>query len=159
VSSAPQAKFAGVQRQDLPVLLAMMRRLALQPPALPFDESELRAPLEKFLAHPELGRAWLVQHQEMTAGYVILTLGFSFEYRGVDSFIDELYIEPQWRRMGFGRQAMQHVESQARALGVNALHLEVDRGNDPAIELYRRAGYADHGRHLMTKWLTAQPRK
>jgi len=52
-------------------------------------------------------------------------------YRGVDAFIDELYIEPQWRRMGFGRQAMQQVESQARGLGVNALHLEVDRETMP----------------------------
>ena len=159
MGSAPQAKFADVRRQDLPVLLAMMRRLALHPPVLPFNEDELRAPLENFLAHPELGRAWLVQHQEMTVGYVILTLGFSFEFRGIDSFIDELYIEPQWRRMGFGRQAMLHVESQARALGANALHLEVDRENDAAIELYRRAGYADHGRHLMTKWLITPPGK
>ena len=159
MSSAPQAKFADVKRQDLPILLSMMRRLALQPPSLPFDENELRAPLEKFLAHPELGRAWLVQHQETTVGYVILTLGFSFEYRGVDAFVDELYIEPQWRRIGFGRRAMQYAESQARVLGVNALHLEVDPGNDAAIELYRRAGYADHGRHLMTEWLTARPGK
>ena len=159
MSSAPQAKFVDVQPRDLPVLLVMMRHLAEQPPALPFDESELRAPWEKFLMHPELGRAWLVQHREMTIGYLILTLGFSFEYRGVDSFIDELYIEPQWRRMGFGRQAMRHVESQGRVLGVNALHLEVDRGNDAAIELYRRAGYADQGRHLMTKWLIQRSSK
>jgi ribosomal protein S18 acetylase RimI-like enzyme len=156
VSSEPQAKFAGVRRQDLPVLLGMMRRLAEHPPAIPFDEEELRAPLEKFLAHPELGRAWLVQHEEKAVGYVILTLGYSFEYRGVDAFIDELYVEAQWRRRGFGRQAMEYVEAQARALGVNALHLEVDRGNDAAIELYRRAGYEDHGRHLMTRWLIKQ---
>jgi ribosomal protein S18 acetylase RimI-like enzyme len=159
VSSVRPAKFADVQRRDFPVLLSMMRRLAEQPCSLHFDADALRAPLENFLTHPELGRAWLVRHQEMTVGYVILTLSFSFEFRGMDAFIDELYIEPQWRRIGFGRQAMQHVESQARALGVNALHLEVDRGNDAAIELYRRAGYADHGRHLMTKWLIKQPGK
>jgi len=33
------------------------------------------------------------------------------------------------------------------------MHLEVDRGNDPALELYRRTGYQDHDRLLMTKWL------
>lgn len=159
MSNASQVKFANVERRDLPLLLSMMRRLAEYPPSTPFDEGELQAPLEKFLTRPELGRAWLVRHQEETVGYVILTLGFSFEFRGLDAFIDELYIEPIWRRMGFGRQAMQHVESQARALGVNALHLEVDRGNDPAIELYRRGGYADHGRYLMTKWLIKQPGK
>jgi ribosomal protein S18 acetylase RimI-like enzyme len=137
----------------------MMRRLAEQPPSIPFDEGEVRRPLKKFLAHPELGRVWLIQDQEKTIGYVILTLSFSLEYRGVDAFIDELYIEPHWRCMGFGRQAMQHVESQARALGVNALHLEIDRGNDAANELYRRTGYADQGRHLMTKWLVKRSGK
>jgi ribosomal protein S18 acetylase RimI-like enzyme len=38
-------------------------------------------------------------------------------------------------------------------LGVNAIHLEVDRGNDAAFELYRRTGYEDHHRFLMTKRL------
>ena len=32
--------------------------------------------------------------------------------------------------------------------------LEVDEGNTAAEELYRRAGYADQSRFLMTKWLT-----
>jgi hypothetical protein len=27
------------------------------------------------------------------------------------------------------------------------------------MELYRRAGYADHRRHLMTKWLIRRPGK
>jgi ribosomal protein S18 acetylase RimI-like enzyme len=36
---------------------------------------------------------------------------------------------------------------------VNAMHLEVDKGNNPAFELYRRAGFEDHNRFLMTKWL------
>jgi ribosomal protein S18 acetylase RimI-like enzyme len=33
------------------------------------------------------------------------------------------------------------------------MHLEVSPDNQAALELYRRAGYADHGRYLMTKWL------
>ena len=90
---------------------------------------------------------------EKPTGHVILTLGYSFEFRGRDAFIDELYVEPEFRRMGLGRRAMEFVEEKARAMDVNALHLEVDQGNDPAMELYRCTGYADHGRHLMTKWL------
>jgi ribosomal protein S18 acetylase RimI-like enzyme len=38
-------------------------------------------------------------------------------------------------------------------MGVNAVHLEVDHGNDSALELYRRVGYREHDRFLMTKWL------
>ena len=52
-----------------------------------------------------------------------------------------------------GKRALEFVEEKARASRVNALHLEVDRGNDPAMELYRRTGYENHGRHLLTKWL------
>jgi ribosomal protein S18 acetylase RimI-like enzyme len=91
--------------------------------------------------------------QETIAGYVVLTLGFSFEFRGHDAFIDELYIEPAYRRRGYGREAVRFLEEQARKMGANALHLEVDYGNDPAMELYRRSGYQDHNRFLMTKWL------
>jgi ribosomal protein S18 acetylase RimI-like enzyme len=86
---------------------------------------------------------------------IVLTYGYSFEYHGRDSFIDELYIEPQFRRQGIGRRAMQFVEERAREMEVNAIDLEVDHGNDSAAELYRRAGYDDHGRFLMTKWLNS----
>ena len=142
-----------VRTQDLPALLRMMRSLAEHPPAIPFDEGEVCASLETFLANAKLGQAWLLWLGERPAGYVILTLGYSFEFRGRDAFIDELYVEPEFRSMGLGRRAMEFVEEKARAMDVNALHLEVDRGNDPAIKLYRRKGYEDHGRHLMTKWL------
>jgi ribosomal protein S18 acetylase RimI-like enzyme len=80
-------------------------------------------------------------------------LGFSFEFFGTDAFIDELYVLPQFRRRGFGLQAVKYLEAEANKLGVNAVHLEVDEGNDPAYELYRRMGFAHHDRFLMTKWL------
>jgi len=48
---------------------------------------------------------------------------------------------------------MEFLEEKARQFSPNALHLEVDRGNDAALELYRRAGHADHGRRSMAKWL------
>jgi ribosomal protein S18 acetylase RimI-like enzyme len=153
VNSGAAVEIREATAQDLPVLLGMMRSLAQHPPAIPFDEGELRAALETFLANAELGQAWLIWLGERPAGYVILTLGYSFEFRGRDAFIDELYVEPEFRRMGLARRAIEFVERRARALSVNALHLEVDHGNDPAVELYRRSGYADHGRHLMTKWL------
>jgi diamine N-acetyltransferase len=153
VNSGVAVEIREARARNLPALLRMMRSLAEQPPALAFDEGEVRTALGKFLGHVELGQAWLLWLSEKPAGYVVLMLGYSFEFRGRDAFIDELYIEPEFRRRGLGRRAMEFVEEKARALNVNALHLEVDRGNDPAVELYRRTGYADHGWHLMTKWL------
>ena len=139
---------------DEAVLLPMMRALAKQDPeVIPFDESAAHAAFHQFLSLPEFGRIWLLYDGPSLVGYIILTIGFSFEFRGHDAFIDELYIVPSHRRRGFGRQAMVFVEQRAREMGINAVHLEVDRGNDRALELYRRAGYRDHERFLMTKWL------
>jgi diamine N-acetyltransferase len=147
------AKFREAEASDFPDLLRMMRSLAEQPPALPFDEAELRECLNEFLAHPEYGRVWLIEIDAKLGGYVILTLGYSFEYRGRDAFIDELYIEPEFRRRGYGSQAIEFAAQRVRELGVTAVHLEVDRGNEAGLALYRRAGYVDHERYLMTKWL------
>lgn len=145
-------------REDEQALLRMMRSLAEQEPgAYFFDEPAVREVLRKFLTSPELGRVWVFLDGEIPVGYVVLTFGYSFEYHGRDSFIDELYIEPQYRRQGIGRRALEFVEERAHDLGVNAIHLEVDQGNAPAADLYRRAGYDDHARFLMTKWL--QPGK
>jgi GNAT superfamily N-acetyltransferase len=146
--------FRPAAREDEPALLAMMRRLAEQQPgAYFFDEPVVQDALRTFLADPALGQAWIFFEEKTPVGYIILTFGYSFEYHGRDAFIDELYIEPRYRRQGLGRRAMEFVEQRARELGVTALHLEVDEGHDPAAELYRRSGYEDRERHLMTKWL------
>jgi ribosomal protein S18 acetylase RimI-like enzyme len=150
---------AGIELRDATLaeaaaLLRMMRTLAEQEPGtIEFDEPSALAALKLLLAEPRFGRAWVLWDGRTPVGYVVLTISFSFEYRGRDAFIDELYIEPAYRRRGLGRMAMEFAEQRAKELGVNAVHLEVDHGNDPAMELYRKIGYADHDRHLMTKWL------
>ncbi len=129
-------------------LLPMMRKLAEQQPgAIKFDEPAVRV---------AFGKVWLLCEGTKPVGYVVLTPGFSFGFHGHDAFIDELYIEAAFRRRGYGRQAVAFVERKAHEMDVNAIHLEVDRGNDPACELYRRAGYQDHDRFLMTKWLNRE---
>jgi diamine N-acetyltransferase len=154
VSDASPIRFREAVPTDEPALLRMMRKLAEQEPgALVFHESVVRGALHEFLANPQLGRVWIILERQKPAGYVVLTLGFSFEYHGREAFIDELYVEPEHRRKGFGREALQFVAERAREMGVHAMHLEVDHGNDAALELYRRAGYEDHDRYLMTKWL------
>ncbi|HET8922027.1 MAG TPA: GNAT family N-acetyltransferase [Candidatus Acidoferrum sp.] len=140
--------------EDEQELLPMMRKLAEQDPEIiKFDEAAARAAFRKFLSLPAFGRVWLLCEDQQTVGYIILTVGFSFEFRGHDAFVDELYIGADYRRRGYGLLAMAFLEKKALEMGVNAVHLEVDHGNAPALELYRRAGYVDHDRFLMTKWL------
>jgi ribosomal protein S18 acetylase RimI-like enzyme len=140
--------------EDEPELLRMMRQLAGQEPGkIQFDEPAARASLRKFRSLPAFGGVWMLSEGNKPVGYIILTVGFSFEFHGHDAFIDELYVDAAYRRRGHGREAVTFIEEKAREMSVHAIHLEVDRGNDPALELYRRTGYQDHDRFLMTKWL------
>ena len=150
----PSLEFREATLQDEAALVPMMRALdEHEPYAIQFDESAVRTAFRQFLSLPAFGRAWLLYDGPALVGYIVLTIGFSFEFHGHDAFIDELYIAPHHRRRGFGRRAIAFVEQKALEMSVNAVHLEVDRGNDPALELYRRTGYRDHDRFLMTKWL------
>jgi ribosomal protein S18 acetylase RimI-like enzyme len=154
VNSVPEAMIREATPEDEPELLRMMRQLAEQEPGkIHFDEAAARACLGKLRSLPAFGGVWMLCEGNKPVGYIILTVGFSFEFHGHDAFIDELYVDAAYRRRGYGRKAVAFIEEKARERGVNAIHLEVDHGNDPALELYRRIGYENHDRFLMTKWL------
>ncbi len=123
---------------------------------LPFEEQPRRASLSLFLDNASLGRLWLILRDEVPVGYLILTLGFSFEYGGYDAFIDEVYIREEHRGGGIGRQALAFAEEECRRLGVRALHLEVEHQNVNALVLYRKVGFVDHERYLLTKTVAAK---
>ena len=69
--------------------------------------------------------------------------------------MDDLYLRPAFRARGLGTRAIEQVETEARALGVRALHLEVERGNAAGRSLYARRGFAGNDRLLLSKRLRA----
>lgn len=134
---------------DRAALEAMVRAYYAED-GLAFDERCQGAALAALLDGDPLGLAWLVRLADATIGYVVLTLGFSLESGGRDGFIDELYIAPPARDRGLGAKVLALIECEARAQGLKRLYLEVGHDN-PAQGLYRRAGFVDHRRYLMSK--------
>jgi GNAT superfamily N-acetyltransferase len=120
----------------------------------PLDEPAAAAALEGLLRDPAVGRAWLVLVEGRPAGYAVVTFGWSLEYRGRDAFVDELFLEPAVRGRGVGEAVLAAVEAACAELGVRALHLEVERDNARGQALYRKRGFRDGGRQLLTKRLT-----
>jgi ribosomal protein S18 acetylase RimI-like enzyme len=98
-----------------------------------------------------LGRLWLIEVENQIAGYVCLAFCFSFEYGGRDAFIDEFFIKTKFRSQGIGQQTMDFLENASKKLGVNSIHLEVEKHNEAGSKLYLKKGYTDTGRHLLTK--------
>jgi ribosomal protein S18 acetylase RimI-like enzyme len=114
------------------------------------DRGRAAMAFSDLLADEALGRVWLLEAPAGVAGYVVLTLGFSMEYGGRDAFVDDLYIRPAFRGRGLGSLALADVRSACVQLGVRAVHLEVGRDNAAAQALYRKVGFADTDRQLLT---------
>jgi diamine N-acetyltransferase len=146
-------RFRPARAGDVAAIVAMMRGYYGQD-GYTFVEAEAHAAALTLINDPTLGRLWVACDGDEVIGYVAVALGFSFEYRGREAFVDELLIAESHRGRGLGREALEIAEAYCREAGVNALHLEVERHREKALELYRRRGFADYGRYLMTKWLT-----
>lgn len=138
-------------------LLAMMKELQADDPwSVPFDDGEAARATDRLLRDPTLGRAWLIAADAEIIGYIVMAFDYSLEYRGRGAWVDEFFVRRAHRGLGIGARALEFFASQAKELNVTVIHLEVNHGN-PAIDLYRRLGFEDHHRYLMTKWLIPKP--
>ena len=138
---------------DIDILLRLMRGLQPEDPwSVPFLEEEVHASLDELLRGPTLGRAFLIYERGLCIGYLVLSFDFSLEYGGKNAWIDELFIQAEFRGRGLGSRVLDFAANTARELGAKVLQLEVNRGNR-AINLYRRCGFEEHDRYLLSKWL------
>jgi ribosomal protein S18 acetylase RimI-like enzyme len=112
------------------------------------DEQEIKEAVTPLLTTDHSGRIWFVKLESVHVGYVALCFGYSIEFRGRDAFVDELYIVPEHRGKGVGKEVLRLVEPEAKKLGVKALHLEVAHENDPAKHLYQTFGFEARDRYI-----------
>jgi len=119
----------------------------------PFREEKVGESVRNLIKNINLGRIWIIEFDSKSVGYIILTFGYSIEYKGRDAFIDELYIEEEFRGRGIGRETVDFVIKESEKLGIKAVHLEVERNNDAAKNLYEKYDFKDNGRTLMTRWI------
>jgi ribosomal protein S18 acetylase RimI-like enzyme len=117
----------------------------------PFDLEKMDFLLGKFISDSTLGRLWLIKSDEETAGYVCLTIGFSFEYGGKIAVLDELFIKTKFRNKGLGKKTLEFINLKAIEMEIAAIHMEVEGHNTRALDLYISKGYKTKGRKLYTK--------
>ena len=137
---------------DIDDLLPLMRDFyAFE--RLPYEESLQRGLISELIANENLGRLVLFNSVNELLGYMVLGFGFSLEFHGRDCFIDEFYVRPEHRSKGIGGAAVEFALTACRDLGIKAVHLEADHFNVRGHEFYKKLGFKDHPRHLMTRWL------
>ena len=145
--------FTLADASDVELLIELMQEFyAIE--HLQFDERAARRALGQILNDRRFGVIHLIRVNNEAAGYLVLAFGFSLEFRGRDAFIDEVYLRENFRGRGIGKASLELADAVCRQEEISALHLEVDRVNTRAQDVYRQAGFRDHDRYLLTKWLT-----
>jgi ribosomal-protein-alanine N-acetyltransferase len=105
-----------------------------------FGEAWTRSQLAGIL--PMAGVALVVAIDSKSAR----TMGFSlFRTVADESELLLIAVRPEDHRQGIGRRLLDHFMDQARDGGVARVHLEVRDGN-PAVQMYRDAGFEPVGR-------------
>lgn len=140
--------FRPIELQDIPAVIEMMEEFyAID--NYPIDPIVSRDLMLEFLENDTLGKGWLILTDGEVMGYVILTFVFSFEYKGRIAFLDELFISPNARGKGLGKQTLDFIHEQAKLHSVRIIYLEIESHNSIAQKLYLSKNYTIHNRGLM----------
>jgi len=146
------ALFQLLSDHEIPTLLEMMREFYSQQ-EMRFDETAASQTINNVLKNPELAQIYLIFRGAELAGYFALTFCFSLEFHGRFALFDELYLREPFRRQKLGKAVVAFAEDLSKKAGIKAMRLEVGRENAAAQALYRRCGFEEDARSLMTKWL------
>jgi GNAT superfamily N-acetyltransferase len=97
-------------------------------------------------AHPELlefsdlavreHRTWVATIGDQAVGF------YSISTSSDSAELEDLFVDPDWMRIGIGTSLIEHAAGEVRAAGLS--HLEVD-ANPHALQFYRHAGFVDCG--------------
>jgi ribosomal protein S18 acetylase RimI-like enzyme len=152
--SPPRRAIRIASSADVPALVGLMREFYAES-GFELAPAAAARTFERLIEAPALGQVWLMESGGEAAGYVVLTVSFSMEYGNLRGYVDDLFVRAACRRRGLGSLALEEVQRGCDRRGVRALLVETGPDNEVAQRVYRRAGFAESGRQLLTLELGA----
>jgi ribosomal protein S18 acetylase RimI-like enzyme len=118
--------------------LYAIEEVCFQPP-LRFGRGMMRQLVDSAVA-----ATWIAEEDGVMMGFAIVE--WTADPGLVTAYIPTIEVLPVQRRSGVGAELLRRLEMSAADAGAGLIWLHVDVENDPAIRLYRAAGYQRSGR-------------
>jgi len=132
---------AGVK--EIPALAGFLRELFKLEADFSPDLGRQVAAIEAILDNPQHAIIYVIKVDGEVAGMVALHLSISTAEGGWAGRIEDLYLRPEFRRRGIGRQAINEIVAIAADKGLKRITLVADKDNLPAHEFYTRYGFEE----------------
>jgi len=136
-------KLVKATKKDIPTLVDFLGQLfMLEKDFEPDPESQASA-LNLIMENPEQTIIYIVEVDGGTAGMVALHLSISTAEGGWAGRIEDLYLKPEFRRQGIGKQVVQEILSITKEKGLKRITLVADKDNSPALQFYKSCGFQE----------------
>ena len=135
------------QVTDVPVILGMIKALA-EYEQLTHEVTATEDDLRQSLFGPRpAGEVVLAYHGDAPIGFALFFHNFSTFLGRHGLYLEDLFIVPEWRGKGVGKQLLAHVASIAESRKCGRMEWAVLDWNESAIAFYRRMGA-----HVLDEW-------
>lgn len=131
-------KFTETDRNSF---FSMVKKFYAPPAVLHFPTDKvMMSSFDASLEIPELVKGYIFECDGKAAGYAIVSMKFETEVGGMSAWIEELFVEEEFRSKGIGSAFFEHLKDELSGK-IKRIRLEVGDENDGAKQLYKRLGF------------------
>ncbi len=126
---------------DIPALCSLLTLLFAQEQEFQPNRDRQQSGLNGIINHPELGCIWVAHGDQKPVGMVNVLYSLSTALGGKVALLEDMVVDPIYRRCGIGSRLLKHAVAQARNNHCLRITLLTDQGNSEAQAFYRRHGF------------------
>lgn len=106
----------------------------------PIPQSHFEEGFEEIMRSDTYVQGYMLVFDGKNVGYCITMKTYSIEAGGITIWIDELFVLPEYRSKGLGRELFKFIETNGDKK-LRRIRLEVEEENSRAVSLYKKMGF------------------
>ncbi len=128
-------------KEDRNTFFKMVKKFYAPPAVLHFPSDEVMlACFDESVKDGDFVLGYMFESDGMPSGYAIVSLKFETEVGGIAAWIEELFVEEEFRSKGIGKEFFEFLKKELSGK-IKRLRLEVGEDNLGAIKLYKSLGF------------------
>lgn len=133
--------FKNFVKEDRETFFAMVKKFYAPPAVLHFPSDEVMlSAFDASIEMPQYVKGYLFECGGKPAGYAMVSLKFETEVGGIAAWIEELFVEEEFRGKGIGTEFFEFLKKEFSGK-LKRIRLEAGEDNLDAIRLYKRLGF------------------